>query len=229
MSSEQTVDSNGNCLPQCGTRKAQGEADTRHNCWKPSRRALSTHFVALTTLALPAALTSQLSHAQGYAAHSGLGFVLEADAEFGGNKVVDTLYSNGYEELEQLVPVGQGATLALGAHYKLPEVPLDFAATVGYKYLLSTDSGVNMTRVVAKFTGTFQLPLNFWVDAGPVWHTDTTLRGPSYDIDFGSAVGVTIGAGWQWVGVSYTNIKYNSPQTGEVDGSNYGITFTWKL
>jgi hypothetical protein len=229
MSAEQTVDSNGNCLRQCGALKAQDGAGTRHNCGKPSRRALSTRLVALTTLALPAALTTQLSHAQGYATHDGLGFVLEADAEFGGNKVLDTLYSNGYEELAQAVPVGQGATLALGAHYKLPDLPIDFAATVGYKYLFSTETGVNMSRVVAKLTGTYQLPLNFWLDAGPVWHTDTTLRGTSYDINFGDAVGVTIGAGWQWIGVSYTNIKYSSAQTGDVDGSNFGITFTWKL
>jgi len=41
--------------------------------------------------------------------------------------------------------------------------------------------------------------------------------------------GSTVGFGWRWIGVSYTNIRYTSPVTGGLDGSSGGITFAWKF
>ncbi len=182
-------------------------------------------------LCLAVVLAAPRCQAQGYSPGAGrLGLVLEAGAEFGGDNVVKVFYRNGDT---QDIRAGQGVTLAVGAHYQPVSLPIDFAATVGYKLERTSDyhTDLGMYRVVLKFTGTYALPNHFWVDAGPVLHTGTRLNGDGYvpDIDFNDAVGVTVGAGWRWIGVTYTNMRYNSALTGGVDASNVGATFTWKF
>jgi hypothetical protein len=197
---------------------------------KRSRTSLGTRLVVLTPLSLLAVMAAPRSHAQGYAPRSGLGLVVEAVGEFGGDNVAQVTYTNGST---QNIKAGQGLTLALGLHFRPPGLPLDFAGTVGYKFVTTADtnSSLGIDRVVIKLTGTLQLPLSFYVDAGPVWHTDTKVHGGGYfdDIHFNDAAGVTVGAGWRWVGVSYTHITYTSAQTTSVDGSSVGLDFTFKF
>jgi hypothetical protein len=187
----------------------------------------------LAPLGLLAVVAAPQSQAQGDSPHSGrLGFVLDADLEWGGDNVVEVFYQNGST---QNIKAGQGVTLSVGAHYRPISVPIDFAATVGYKFVgaADTNSNLGIYRVVWKLTGTYELPRHFWVDAGPVWHTGVKLKGDGYvpDIPFNDAVGVTIGAGWRWFGLSYTDIKYSASglYAGDVDASNVGLTFTFKF
>jgi hypothetical protein len=158
------------------------------------------------------------------------GFVLEGAAEFGGDNLVEVFYRNGDS---QNIKAGQGVTLAGGIHYRPVSLPVDFAATVGYKFVRtgSYNSDLGVDRVVFKFTGTLPLPNHFWVTAGPVWHTGVKLNGDGYveDVDFDDAVGGMVGFGWRWLGVSYTNIKYRGPFAGSVDASSGGVTFAWKF
>ena len=186
--------------------------------------------VVWVLLGVVTVLMAPRSQAQGYSPHPGLGAVVEAAGEFGGDNLVQVFYTNGRT---QDIRAGQGATVSVGAHYQPVSVPIDFAATVGYKFDRTSDYGTDLGvyRVVLKFTGTYGLPNHFWVDAGPVVHTDTRLNGDGYvpDIDFDTAVGVTVGAGWRWIGVTYTNIHYHSSLTGTLDASNGGVTFTWKF
>jgi hypothetical protein len=180
---------------------------------------------------LVAILLAQRSHAQGYSPGPGhFGFVLETAAEFGGDDVVKVFYDNGDT---QDLRAGQGVTLAAGVHYQPASLPVDFAATVGYKFVRTRDfnSDLGINRIVFKLTGTYALPNHFWVDAGPVLHTSTKVSGAGFipDINFDDSVGVTLGAGWRWFGISYTNIRYSSAVTGSVDASNVGVTFTWKF
>ncbi len=180
---------------------------------------------------LVALVLAPLSHAQGEPRGPGhFGAVLEAAAEFGGDDVVRVFYTNGDT---QDLRAGQGVTLSGGIHYEPTSFPVDFAATIGYKFVRTRDfnSDLGINRVVLKFTGTYALPNHFWVDAGPVLHTSTKVNGDGFipDVNFDDSVGVTFGAGWRWFGISYTNITYHSAATGNVDASNAGITFTWKF
>jgi hypothetical protein len=158
------------------------------------------------------------------------GIVLDTAAEFGGDNLIDVVYRHGGT---QHIKAGDGVTLGGGIHYRPVSLPVDFAVTVGYKFVRTssydTDLGVN--RAVIKLTGTVPLANHFWVTAGPVWHTSTRLNGDGYipDVDFDDAVGGMVGFGWRWIGVSYTNIKYRGPFVGNVDASNGGVTFTWKF
>jgi hypothetical protein len=192
--------------------------------------ARSPVWLLCSVLGLAALWLSPRSEAQGYSSTVGrLGFVAEAAAEFGGDNVVKVFYENGDT---QNIHAGQGVTLSVGGHYQPVSVPIDFAATVGYKFVRTSDynTDLGIYRVVLKLTGTYALPNHFWIDAGPVLHTATRLQGDGYvpDVDFDDAVGVTVGAGWRWFGVTYTNINYKS-SFGSVDASNVGATFTWKF
>jgi hypothetical protein len=186
--------------------------------------------VGWALLALLAVAFSPLSQAQGLQSPGHFGPVLEFSGEFGGDNVAEVFYTNGSS---QDIKAGQGVTLAAGVHYQPVSVPIDFAATVGYKFVRTEayDTDLGMDRVVIKVTGTYMLPRYFWVDAGAVWHTDVHLNGAGYipDVDFNDAVGATVGVGWRWLGLTYTNIHYNSDVTGRVDGSNVGLTFVWKF
>ena len=159
-----------------------------------------------------------------------LGLVFETAAEFGGDDILKVLYTNGST---QTIRAGQGVTVGIGVHYQPYSLPIDFAATVGYKFVrtaaYNTDLGVD--RVVVKFTGTYALPNHFWMAAGPVWHTATKLKGDGYlpDVNFDDSVGGTVGIGWRWIGLTYTNIRYHGAFPGSVDASNEGVTFAWKF
>ena len=158
------------------------------------------------------------------------GPVLEFSGEFGGDNVARVFYTNGDS---QDIKAGQGITVSAGVHYQPPGFPIDFTGTVGYKFVRTEayNTNLGMDRVVLELTGTYSLPNHFWVNAGPVWHTGVHLNGDGYipDVDFDDAVGGTVGVGWRWVGLTYTDIHYNSAATGRVDGSNVGISFTWKF
>jgi len=159
-----------------------------------------------------------------------LGVVLEGAFEAGGDNVAKVFYINGDT---QNIRAGQGGTLAIGAHYQVAATPWDFAATVGYKFVRTSDyhSDLGIDRVVVKLVGSYALGRGLWIDAGPVLHTDTRFNGDGFvpDIKFEDALGGTIGVGWRWIGLTYTNIHYHSPLTGSLDASNAGISFTWKF
>jgi hypothetical protein len=189
--------------------------------------------VAVTLAAIAAATASHRAEAAwgeatGDPGHFGV--VLESAAEFGGDNLVDVYFRDGGT---QHINAGQGVTLGGGIHYRPVSLAIDFAATVGYKFVrtaaYNTDLGIS--RAVIKLTGTVALGHHFWMTAGPVWHAGTRLNGDGYipNVDFDDAIGGMVGFGWRWIGVSYTSIKYRGPFFGSVDASNGGITFAWKF
>lgn len=159
-----------------------------------------------------------------------VGVVLETGAEAGGDDLVDVIYRNGYR---QHIRAGNGVTLGGGVHFRPSGLPIDFAATIGYKFIRTAayDTDLGVDRIVIKLTGTMPLANHFWVMAGPVWHTGIKLNGDGYiqDVDFDDAVGGTVGVGWRWIGLTYTTMKYRGAFAGSVDASSGGITFAWKF
>jgi hypothetical protein len=194
---------------------------------------MRVHLTAIALATLVVATASKPAEAAGGEATGEpghFGFVLGAAVELGGDDLVRVFYRNGDT---QTIRAGQGGTVGGGIHYRPVALPIDFAATVGYKFVRTaannTDLGVN--RVVIELTGTVPVGNHFWVTAGPVWHTSTKLDGDGFipSVNFDDAVGGMVGFGWRWVGVRYTNIKYRGPFTGSVDASSGGISLAWKF
>jgi hypothetical protein len=177
----------------------------------------------LTLLAIVAAPSSQ---AQGTPSHPGLGFLLDTGYDWG----VDSGVIHGQRSTETIDP-GRGPHVSVGAHYLSTTLPFDVAASVGLKSDVPPNPLLGLYRITWKLTGTYQLPSQFWVDAGPVWHTAVQEHVLGWYVPFKSARGVTVGAGWRFLGLSYTNIKYSATggYSGDVDASSVGVTFTWKF
>jgi hypothetical protein len=177
----------------------------------------------LTLLAIVAAPPSQ---AQGEPSHPGLGFLLDAGYDPGGNSGV--VFG---QRTTQSIDAGRGPEVSVGAHYLAATIPIDVAASVGFKSDVPANPVFGLYRMVWKLTGTLQLPSHFWVDAGPVWHTAIHEQVFAWNVPFQSAMGGTVGAGWRVFGLSYTHIKYSATggYSGEVDASSLGVTFTWKF
>jgi hypothetical protein len=184
----------------------------------------------MTTGALVASHRAEAAWGEATGDPGHFGVVLEGAGEWGGDDLVKVFFRDGGS---QTIRAGQGFTVAGGVHYRPEGLPVDFTATVGYKFVrtdaYNTDLGVD--RVVLKFTGTVPVGNHFWLMAGPVWHTAVKLNGDGFvpDINFDDAVGGTAGFGWRWIGVSYTYIKYSGPYVGSVNANSGGITFAWKF
>lgn len=193
---------------------------------------MTTRVSLIALLAATAAVGTSPAKAADYSSQprGHLGAVLELDGDFGGDNIASVLFTDGSTED---IKAGQGIAGAVGLHYQLAALPLDIAVTAGYKYVTTRASNANifLDRVEIKAVGAYELPGHWWVDAGPVWHAGTRLHGDGYlpDVSFDDAVGATVGLGWRWIGVAYTNIHYNSAITGSLDASNVGVTLAWKF
>jgi hypothetical protein len=194
----------------------------------PANRVLMAG--TLTALGVLAAATSAPALAASPSNNQGhLGLLVSGDLEYGGDNVVTVFFTNGSS---QKIRAGQGASLGIGAHYRPAASPWDFSATLGSKFVLnaSNNSDLKITRMVFKLAGTYQFDNGAWLAAGPVMHTSTKLDGDSLvqDIKFKNATGAMVGVGWQWVGLTYTNMKYKGQFPGSVDASSFGLTLAWK-
>jgi hypothetical protein len=195
-------------------------------------RRFAARAAALTPFAVGAVMLSPQSHAQGAVMRPGhVGVVLGMDVGSGGDPVVDVSYTNGTSDR---LHAGEGVDFYAGVHYQPLTLPIDFAGMFGYKFDGTKDpnSDLRFTRWTLKATATYELPGGWYLDAGPVWHLSPKLHGGGYfeDIPFNDAVGVTFGAGWRWLGVSYTSIKYSSPVVaGDVDASSVDLTLIIKF
>lgn len=185
-------------------------------------QGLIARVAMLAPFAFGASLAAAQSHGQGGSGVPGhFGVVVGLDAGGGGDEVLDVEYTDGsYSKIR----AGEGVTFDLGLHYHPYALPLDFAATFGYKTAGSKDrdSDLGIDRYVLKLFAYVDLPNRFWISAGPVWHLSPKVNGDGYfdDIKFDDAVGGSVGFGWWFVGVSYTSIKYRVAGLPEIDGSN---------
>lgn len=158
------------------------------------------------------------------------GFMVQGDLEYGGDNLVTLTFTNGST---QKIKAGQGATLSLGGHYRPAVSHWDFSATIGYKFVsnASSNSDLNVSRMVYKVLGEYRFDNDWWLAAGPVMHSGAKLDGDGFvpDVKFKSATGALIGVGWKWVGLTYTTIKYKGPFPGSADASSIGVSLTGKF
>jgi hypothetical protein len=168
--------------------------------------ANKTIFALLTLLGAQATAYGATA-AQRQSGH--LGWQLTANAEFGGDEVAKVYFTNGYT---QSVRAGQGVGLGVGGHYSFADSGFDLSAIIGFKYVTTkaSNADIHLNRTVLEFLGTYQFPNNTWISVGPVLHRGINFDagGLAPNVGFDNASGITFKAGWRWIGVSYTDIKY---------------------
>lgn len=173
---------------------------------------------SLLSLALLATLagTAQASESQ-------FGLQLEGALENGGDDYATVFFTDGST---QDISVGQGGSLAIGAHYR-PNEFIDFVGTVGYKFVTTAaeNSDIGIDRTVLKLEGRYNLGSDFWFGGGVTQHTNITFDGGGMTADrsFDNATGAVITLGWKWVALSYTDIQYRDESRTKYDASNIGL------
>lgn len=184
--------------------------------------------LALANSAFAASRSADNGYDNGYdngdTRDSHLGFVVQGNFEFGGDKIAQVFYTNGEN---QSVNAGQGVTLAVGGHYQFASPKLDISATLGYKYVTTKASNANIYvgRTVVEVLGSYSFTDSWWMGVGPVWHVNNSFHGDTYlqNRNFDKALGFTGKVGWKFVALSYTSINYNDQFKNKYNASNVGV------
>ena len=193
-----------------------------------------TNTARATALALLVTLVPTAAHAQkaGVPAPgpgSPIAFVIEGGVEYGGDKIVDLLFTNGDT---QTLRAGQGGTIAAGLQFQPASVPrLSLAGTVGYKFVTnaSDNASIGMSRIPIEVTGRWKLDPDWWIGAGLVRHAAVKVEGDGFfpDADFDASTGATLELGWRWAALTYTSIDYTDPAGDTFAGGSFGVSFRW--
>lgn len=133
---------------------------------------------------------------------------------------------------------GEGLTAMVGGFYR-PSVnsPLEIYGLAGYDFGFVVPvqggggSNTTLTSPVLEVLANYRFDNKWYVAGGLVSHLNPRLTtdDPAFDdIDFHTATGVTVEAGWSFIGVYYTYMDYKSSQV-NLDASSVGIRFTMRF
>lgn len=164
-------------------------------------------------------------------AHAGghLGWTVRADLEGGGDTVGTVFFTDGST---QSIKTGQGVGLSVGGHYRPEASKFDFSGAVGFKYVTTKadNANINLNRAVVDLRADYYLTDDWWIGAGPVFHSSIKLDADGYgpNQNFGSATGVAALVAWKFVALKYTAITYKSLGQ-KYDASSVGLSFIGKF
>ena len=133
---------------------------------------------------------------------------------------------------------GDGLTPMVGGFYR-PRVdsPLEIYGLAGYDlgFVVPVQGGggsnTYLRSPVLEVLANYRFDNKWYVAGGLVSRLNPRLTSddPAYDdIDFHTATGVTVEAGWSFIGVYYTYIQYRSSQA-NLDASSIGLRFTMRF
>jgi hypothetical protein len=133
---------------------------------------------------------------------------------------------------------GERLVAMAGGFYRPREnSPFEIYGLAGYDFGLVVPvqggGGYNTTlsSPVLEVLANYRFDNKWFVSGGLVSHLNPrlTTRNPAYDdIDFKTATGVTVEAGWSFIGVYYTYLEYKSSQV-NLDASSVGLRFTMRF
>ncbi len=180
-------------------------------------------------LSAPALVSGQNTRSNTAAPSPRFGLVLEGGIEYGGDQLVELLFTNGGT---QKLLAGQGGTVAAGLHFQPASVPqLSAIATVGYKFVTnaSNNSRIGLTRIPIEVIGHWTFVPDWSVGVGVVRHAAVKFDGDGFlsDTDFTASTGATVEVGWRWAVLTYTGINYAAPSGAKLNAGSVGASVRW--
>jgi opacity protein-like surface antigen len=132
--------------------------------------------------------------------------------------------------------LGQGGTLSFGGFYRPWEASrFELQGFLGYKigWAVPVRGGggeADISRWVVQLLGIHHTKDKLYVGGGLAYHANPKYTfSYSANLHFDNAVGVTVLAGWNWIGLQCTYMEYRAPQYGKFDASNCGVRFTFRF
>ena len=133
---------------------------------------------------------------------------------------------------------GDGLTPMVGGFYRpSADSPLEIYGLAGYDlgFVVPVQGGggsnTYLTSPVLEVLANYRFDNKWFVAGGLVSRLNPRLTSddPNYpDIDFHTAAGVTVEAGWSFIGLYYTYMEYKSSRV-DLDASSVGLRFTMRF
>ena len=157
---------------------------------------------------------------------------------FGG--AVQFELATGGDEIESAskVNLGQGGTISVGGFFRPVQGSLfEIQTFLGYKWgmfvpIAAPGADPDVGRGVFQLLANYRNNDKWYVGGGLVVHLDPKYvsKLPSTpDVKFDTAAGALVEAGWSWIGVQCTYVKYHTNGFGTFDASNCGVRVTWRF
>jgi len=129
---------------------------------------------------------------------------------------------------------GDGIGVSIGGFYRpMEHSPLEIQGFVGYRFGILMPMAVgnysNTERVVLQLMANYRFNNKWYVAGGLVHHANVKIVNDApggQDFDLGSSTGVTVEAGYSFIGAYYTYMNYSVGQYGDLDASSVGLRFT---
>ncbi|OAV43140.1 hypothetical protein [Lewinella sp. 4G2] len=161
-------------------------------------------------------------------------FLLGLNAEFGGESIIELELEDGSTSETN---AGQGGSLFAGARVDLLD-GLSFDGSLGIKYVTTPVENVDFRFLRFPLQGMLRYEADFggFIASGFTKHLGSNLKIsegggilPEGKIDFESNLGIRIEAGWKYIGLSYTLLKYrgdngNGP---DIDANAVGLSIRY--
>lgn len=182
-------------------------------------------------LALGAPAVAQTVPAPAPRTGPSVGLILEGALEYGGDRVAEFLFTDGGT---QSMRAGQGGSVATGLELR-PHAASRFAlrGTVGLKYVTTAadNANITLTRIPFEVIGSVDLVRGARVGAGLVHHARIRFEGDGFlpDLAFDGATGATVEAGWRYVALTYTWLRYRDAYDNRYNAGSPGVALTYVL
>jgi len=168
------------------------------------------------------------AHAQNETKYRPVRLLISGALEFGGDDVAKVLFTNGET---QPVKAGQGVSISAGAQIQFPNVEkFLLRASVGYKYVTTQASNVNitLTRVPIQLTANLMVINKLRLSAGLVTHANVKFNsgGLGDDMTYKSNVGPVFEIAYGGVGISFTALKYKDTANKSYSANSFGFTIS---
>jgi len=153
--------------------------------------------------------------------------VFEGGIEFGGDEVAEVTFTDGGT---QKMYAGQGGSIAFGVLLRpRQDSPLDFRATLGYKFVTTAgdNASITLTRIPMELIATYRVAPDWTVGGGVARHTGIQFNGDGFapDFSFDDAMGPTIEVAWRGVALSYTAMSYTDEVGNDYNASAIGLSY----
>ena len=186
------------------------------------------HLLVLTLLL--SFLGMQHSIAQDGSPAATASLLIEGGIEFGGDEILEVLFTNGGE---QKIRAGQGGYISAGAEVALSNVPVLFRSTIGIKYTTTAadNANINFTRLPFNLMAFGVIKDDFRIGAGLTSHLNVRLKGDGFfeDTEFTASPGLRLEAGWQWIALTYSAINYEDPDGAVLSANSIGVALSFKI
>jgi hypothetical protein len=169
-------------------------------------------------------ITGTSQHADTHSGKTEL--LVEGAAEFGGDDLATVVFGGGEN---QTIKAGDGLSIHAGFKHKFNADQSILKGTIGYKFHSTSadNSDVGTSSVPLNLSLSQKLEGNWHVSGGLTYQMNSKLEGDGFfqDVTFDDSLGFTLGIGYSFFTLSYTNLDLGI-NGDEVDASSIGLRFS---